>query len=96
VVWIYLILQFTCFLITNGLSTFSNIIVKGLGFSTAQTQLLNLAQGGWSVMIFVGESATRFRDMQRSHLTHFTVYCTTTPALPRTVRVQVLGTRTVV
>jgi hypothetical protein len=57
VVWVYLILQFTCFLITNGLSTFSNIIVKGLGFSTAQTQLLNLAQGGWSVMVFVGESA---------------------------------------
>ncbi|RSH95477.1 hypothetical protein EHS25_000569 [Saitozyma podzolica] len=56
VVWIYLILQFTCFLITNGLSTFSNIIVKGLGFSTAQTQLLNLAQGGWSVMIFVGSA----------------------------------------
>ncbi|GFZ51514.1 hypothetical protein JCM24511_09281 [Saitozyma sp. JCM 24511] len=56
VVWVYLVLQFTCFLITNGLSTFSNIIVKGMGFSTAQTQLLNLAQGGWSVMIFVGSA----------------------------------------
>jgi hypothetical protein len=67
-VWVYLILQLDCFLIVNGLSTFSNIIVKGLGFSTAQTQLLNLAQGGWSVMVFVGASASA------PHTTHFSVF----------------------
>ncbi|KAK4687960.1 uncharacterized protein P7C73_g2148, partial [Tremellales sp. Uapishka_1] len=64
VVWVYLLLQFDSFLIVNGLSTFSNIIVKGLGFSVPQTQLLNLAQGGVSILIFIGTacSAERRRE----------------------------------
>lgn len=56
VVWVYLVLQFSCFIITNGLATFSNIIVNNLGFNVRQTQLLNLAQGAWSIMVFIGSA----------------------------------------
>lgn len=52
-------MQFTCFLIVGSLAVFSNIIVNGLGFSVRQTQLLNLAQGGWSVLIYISESLSR-------------------------------------
>lgn len=55
VVWLYLTLQFSCFLIVGSLAVFSNIIVNGLGFTVRQTQLLNLAQGGWSVLIYISE-----------------------------------------
>ncbi|OCF40025.1 hypothetical protein I317_06163 [Kwoniella heveanensis CBS 569] len=54
VVWCFLLMQIAGFIIVNGLATFSNIIVKGLGFSVRQTQLLNLAQGGFSMIIFFG------------------------------------------
>jgi len=56
VVWLYLLMQFTCFLIVGSLAVFSNIIVNGLGFSVRQTQLLNLAQGGWSVLIYISSA----------------------------------------
>ncbi|WVF69404.1 hypothetical protein IAT40_004181 [Kwoniella sp. CBS 6097] len=54
VVCCFLLMQIAGFIIVNGLATFSNIIVKGLGFSVRQTQLLNLAQGGFSMIIFFG------------------------------------------
>ena len=54
--WVYLVLQFACFIITNGLATFSNIIVNNLGFNVRQTQLLNLAQGAWSILVFIGSA----------------------------------------
>ena len=53
VVWCYLLMQLSSFIIVGGLAVFANIIVKGLGFTTYQTQLLNLAQGGWSVLIYI-------------------------------------------
>lgn len=34
-----------------GSAVFSNVIVKGLGFTTSQTQLLNLAQGALTILI---------------------------------------------
>ena len=63
----YLVLQFSCFIITNGLATFSNIIVNNLGFNVRQTQLLNLAQGAWSIMVFIG-SAWRAKKTQQTCL----------------------------
>ena len=56
VIWVYLLLQISSFIIVNGLSTFANIIVRGLGFTPYQTQLLNCAQGGWSILVFVGSA----------------------------------------
>lgn len=62
VVWLYLTLQFTCFLIVGSLAVFSNIIVNGLGFTVRQTQLLNLAQGGWSVFIYICKADLMLRS----------------------------------
>jgi len=56
IVWCYLLLQLSSFIIVGGLAVFANIIVKGLGFTTYQTQLLNLAQGGWSVLIYIASA----------------------------------------
>ena len=56
VVWTYLLLQLSSFIIVGGLAVFANIIVKGLGFTTYQTQLLNLAQGAWSILIYIGSA----------------------------------------
>ncbi|WRT67570.1 uncharacterized protein IL334_004542 [Kwoniella shivajii] len=53
-VWCYWVMQISGFIIVNGLAVFANIIVKGLGFTVRQTQLLNLAQGGFSLIIFFG------------------------------------------
>ena len=54
--WAYLLLQLSSFIIVGGLAVFANIIVKGLGFTTYQTQLLNLAQGAWSILIYIGSA----------------------------------------
>jgi len=32
-VWCYLLMQLSCFIIVGGLAVFANIIVQGLGFS---------------------------------------------------------------
>ena len=53
VVWIYLAMQISCFVIVGGLAVFANIIVQGLGFTTYQTELLNLAQGAWSIIVYI-------------------------------------------
>jgi len=56
VVWLFLLLQLSSFIIVGGLAVFANIIVKGLGFTAYQTQLLNLAQGAWSILIYIGSA----------------------------------------
>ncbi|OCF62256.1 hypothetical protein L486_01924 [Kwoniella mangroviensis CBS 10435] len=53
-VWCYWVMQTAGFVIVNGLAVFANIIVKRLGFTVRQTQLLNLAQGGFSLIIYFG------------------------------------------
>jgi hypothetical protein len=55
-VWVYLTLQLASFIIVGGLAVFSNIIVRGLGFTIYQTQLLNLAQGAWSISIYIASA----------------------------------------
>ncbi|CAD6577491.1 MAG: hypothetical protein TREMPRED_001963 [Tremellales sp. Tagirdzhanova-0007] len=67
VVWTYLVLQLASFIIVGGLAVFANIIVKGLGFTTYQTQLLNLAQGAWSILIYIG-SAWMARSLNQTIL----------------------------
>lgn len=34
VIWCYVIMQISAFIVVGGLSIFSNVLVKGLGFST--------------------------------------------------------------
>jgi hypothetical protein len=53
-VWLYALLQMTSCLIIGGLGVFSNIIIKSFGFTTLQTQLLNIAQGGVTIAVMVG------------------------------------------
>lgn len=52
--WLYAMLQISSTLIIGGLGVFSNIIIKSFGFSTLQTQLLNIAQGGVTILVMVG------------------------------------------
>jgi hypothetical protein len=54
VVWLYVLLQLSSTLIIGGLGVFSNIIIKSFGFTTLQTQLLNIAQGGVTIAVMVG------------------------------------------
>lgn len=54
VTWLYVLLQVTSTLVIGGLGVFSNIIIKSFGFTTLQTQLLNIAQGGVTIIVMVG------------------------------------------
>ncbi|KAL4819352.1 major facilitator superfamily domain-containing protein [Aspergillus spinulosporus] len=54
VVWLYVLLQLSSTLVIGGLGVFSNIIIKSFGFTTLQTQLLNIAQGGVTIAVMVG------------------------------------------
>lgn len=53
-VWCCVLLQITSTLIIGGLGVFSNLIIKSLGFSVLQTQLLNIAQGAVTILVMVG------------------------------------------
>ncbi|RDW72337.1 putative MFS transporter [Aspergillus mulundensis] len=57
IVWLYVLLQLSSTLIIGGLGVFSNIIIKSFGFTTLQTQLLNIAQGGVTIAVMVGGAA---------------------------------------
>ncbi|KAL4763839.1 putative MFS transporter [Aspergillus foveolatus] len=54
VVWLYVLLQLSSTLVIGGLGVFSNIIIKSFGFTTLQTQLLNIAQGAVTIAVMVG------------------------------------------
>ncbi|KAL2865071.1 putative MFS transporter [Aspergillus lucknowensis] len=54
IVWLYVLLQLCSTLIIGGLGVFSNIIIKSFGFTTLQTQLLNIAQGAVTIAVMVG------------------------------------------
>ncbi|EKG19365.1 Major facilitator superfamily, partial [Macrophomina phaseolina MS6] len=53
-VWCCVLLQTTSTLVIGGLGVFSNLIIKALGFSVLQTQLLNIAQGAVTILVMVG------------------------------------------
>ncbi|KAL4739804.1 major facilitator superfamily domain-containing protein [Aspergillus similis] len=54
IIWLYVLLQLSSTLVIGGLGVFSNIIIKSFGFTTLQTQLLNIAQGGVTIAVIVG------------------------------------------
>jgi len=80
-VWCYVLLQISSTCIIGGLGTFSNIIINNLGFSYLQTQLLNIAQGAISIMIYIGAAHVARRTGQ----TVFTMLLWLVPAVVGTV-----------
>jgi len=54
IVWCYVMLQLTSTLVIGGLGVFSNLIISSFGFTVLQTQLLNIAQGGVTIIVMVG------------------------------------------
>ncbi|KAL4938380.1 hypothetical protein BDV06DRAFT_226061 [Aspergillus oleicola] len=56
IAWLYVFLQLSSTLIIGGLGVFSNIIIKSFGFTTLQTQLLNIAQGGVTIIVMIGSA----------------------------------------
>ncbi|KAI8941891.1 hypothetical protein NX059_000005 [Plenodomus lindquistii] len=55
-VWCCVALIVICNLVIGGLGVFSNLIISAFGFSVLQTQLLNIAQGGWTIIVMVGSA----------------------------------------
>ena len=55
-VWCYVLLQVSSTLVIGGLGVFSNLIIVNFGFSILQTQLLNIAQGGVTILVMVGSA----------------------------------------
>lgn len=55
-VWCCVLLITIANLIIGGLGVFSNLIIQEFGFSLLQTELLNIAQGSWTIIIMVGSA----------------------------------------
>ncbi|KAL4893389.1 MFS general substrate transporter [Aspergillus ambiguus] len=51
-------------LVIGGLGVFSNLIIKEFGFTLLQTQLLNIAQGAWTIIVMVGSAWASQRFQQ--------------------------------
>ncbi|RMY21646.1 hypothetical protein D0867_03211 [Hortaea werneckii] len=55
-VWCSIALIVVANLVIGGLGVFSNLIISNFGFSTLQTQLLNIAQGAVTICVMVGSA----------------------------------------
>lgn len=55
-VWCCVMLILVANLVIGGLGVFSNLIIREFGFSLLQTQLLNIAQGGWTIMVMISSA----------------------------------------
>lgn len=56
-VWCCVFLIMIANFVIGGLGVFSNLIISAFGFSTLQTQLLNIAQGAVTIIVMVGSAA---------------------------------------
>ncbi|KAJ5893221.1 hypothetical protein N7495_004912 [Penicillium taxi] len=63
-VWCLVILIFVANLVIGGLGVFSNLIIEEFGFSLLQTDLLNIAQGAWTIIVMVGSAWASQRFQQ--------------------------------
>ncbi len=70
VVWCYVLLQITSTLIIGGLGVFSNLIIASFGFDYLQTQLLNIAQGGVTILVMVGSASLATWTKQTAWVMH--------------------------
>lgn len=57
-VWCIVLLIIVANLVIGGLGVFSNLIISQFGFSTLQTELLNIAQGAITIMVMIGGAQT--------------------------------------
>ncbi|EME77918.1 uncharacterized protein MYCFIDRAFT_33418 [Pseudocercospora fijiensis CIRAD86] len=71
--WCYCLIQFCTTLPTGGLGAFANIIIKGFGFTTLQTQLLAMVLGAY-IIIILFSSAWLVKKTQQNILI-MAVYC---------------------
>ena len=55
-VWCCVLLITVSNLVIGGLGVFSNLVIKEFGFSLLQTQLLNIAQGAWQILVMIGSA----------------------------------------
>ncbi|KAF4545900.1 MFS transporter [Lasiodiplodia theobromae] len=79
-VWCCVLLQCTSTLIIGGLGVFSNLIIKSLGFTVLQTQLLNIAQGAVTILVMVGGAMLASKTKQ----TLLVMFLWTLPAIAGT------------
>lgn len=56
IVWCCVMLILVANLVIGGLGVFSNLIIEQFGFSLLQTELLNIAQGSWTIIVMVGSA----------------------------------------
>ncbi|KIM98412.1 hypothetical protein OIDMADRAFT_128217 [Oidiodendron maius Zn] len=71
VIWLYVLLQVSSTLIIGGLGVFSNLIIASFGFSTLQTDLLNIAQGALTILVMVGGAQLSQFSRQTCLVMHF-------------------------
>lgn len=55
-VWCCVLLITVANLVIGGLGVFSNLVIREFGFSLLQTQLLNIAQGAWQIIVMIGSA----------------------------------------
>ncbi|KAJ6001350.1 hypothetical protein N7499_002737 [Penicillium canescens] len=85
-VWCCVMLILVANLVIGGLGVFSNLIIQKFGFSLLQTQLLNIAQGAWTIIVMVG-SAWASQHFQQTCLVMITCAI---PAIVGTIVIMVV------
>ncbi|KAH6889804.1 major facilitator superfamily domain-containing protein [Thelonectria olida] len=85
-VWCCVLLITVANLIIGGLGVFSNLIIKEFGFSLLQTQLLNIAQGAWLIIVMIGSA----QASQKSGQTCFMMLIWSVPAMVGTIVILVV------
>ncbi|ROV97438.1 hypothetical protein VMCG_06857 [Cytospora schulzeri] len=82
-VWCCVLLILVANLVIGGLGVFSNLIIEAFGFTTLQTQLLNIAQGAITIMVMIGSAKTS----QHWDQTCITMIIWTLPAMTGTIAI---------
>ncbi|CAI7595718.1 unnamed protein product [Penicillium bialowiezense] len=85
-VWCCVMLILVANLVIGGLGVFSNLIIQKFGFTLLQTQLLNIAQGAWSIIVMIGSAWAS----QRFQQTCFVMIIYTIPAIVGTIVILVV------
>ncbi|KAL7955567.1 MFS general substrate transporter [Trichoderma compactum] len=85
-VWCCVLLITVANLVIGGLGVFSNLIIEQFGFTLLQTQLLNIAQGGLTIIVMVSSA----RASQKSGQTCLIMLLWTIPAIVGTIVILVV------
>ncbi|KAJ5708149.1 major facilitator superfamily domain-containing protein [Penicillium malachiteum] len=85
-VWCCFFLILVANLVIGGLGVFSNLIIEQFGFTTLQTYLLNIAQGGWTIIVMIGSAWAS----QKFQQTCFVMILWAIPAIVGTIVILVV------